>query len=61
VQDEKRPQRFGLLAMTEIWPDVLLRDDPPRDEAECDAHEKAELRQHDGLLAGWYWWVPTDW
>src|SRR5882724_4317846 len=50
VEDEKRPQRFGSTQEAEFWPDVSRRDDPPRDEAECDAHEKAELRQHDSLL-----------
>src|ERR1700736_3004982 len=50
VQDEKRPQRFGPFPEAEFWPDVSCCDDPPRDEAECDAQEKAELRQHESFL-----------
>src|SRR5713226_7288527 len=50
VEDQKRPQRFGPSQEAEFWPDVSLRDDPPRDEAECDAHEKTQLRQHESLL-----------
>src|SRR5258708_25580610 len=53
VQDEQRPQRFGPLPEAEFRPDVSGGDDPPRDEAEYDAREKAELRQHERLL-GWH-------
>jgi hypothetical protein len=46
VQDKKRPQRFGPLPEAEFWPDVPAVHYSPRDETECDADEKAELR-HD--------------
>ena len=43
VQDEQRPQRFGPLPEAEFRPDISSGDDPPRDEAECDAHEKPDI------------------
>src|ERR1700722_12055347 len=43
VQDEKRLQRLRPVCEAESRPDVSCRDDPPGDETECDAREKAEL------------------
>jgi hypothetical protein len=37
VQDEQRPQRFHPWPEAEFRPDISSGDDPPRDEAECDA------------------------
>jgi hypothetical protein len=45
VHYEQRPQRFGAWPEAELRPDITSGGDPPRDEAECDAHEKPELWQ----------------
>src|SRR5436309_1014269 len=58
VQDEQRPQGFGEWPEADFWPDVSGGNDPPSDEAEYDAREKAELWQHERLLAVWYPLVP---
>src|SRR5215510_6185261 len=51
VQDEQRPQRFGPFPEAEFRPDISSGDDSPRDEAECDAHEKPDhLLWHDECL-----------
>src|SRR6516164_9948133 len=42
VQDEQRPQCFGPFAEAEFRPDISSGDYPPRDKAECDAHEKPD-------------------
>jgi hypothetical protein len=52
MQDEQGPQRFDPWPEAEFRPDVSGGDDSPRDETECDAHEKAELRSHEYLLVG---------
>jgi hypothetical protein len=43
VHHEQRPQRFGPWPEAEFRPDITSGDDSPRDEAECDAHEKPQL------------------
>src|SRR5215468_11871021 len=51
VQDEQRPQCFGPFPEAEFRPDISSGDYPPRDEAECDAHEKPDhLLWHDECL-----------
>jgi hypothetical protein len=47
VQDKQRPQRVVPLPVTELRPDVSDGDDPPRDQAERNAHKKADLWQHE--------------
>src|SRR5262249_9003939 len=59
VQDEERSQRLRALSKAECRPDVVGRDHPPRDRAECDAPKECELRQHARLLSpsigtNWY-------
>src|SRR5215468_1035137 len=50
VEDEQRAQGFGLLTEAEFRPDISGGDHSPRDQAECDAGEKSELRLHKFLL-----------
>jgi len=50
MEDEKRAQRFSPLPDAEFRPDISGRDHSPRDQAECDAGEKSELRLHKFLL-----------
>src|SRR5262249_5916494 len=50
VQNEQRPQGFGQWSEAKLRPDIPSDDDSPRDEAEYDASEKAELRKHERLL-----------
>src|SRR6516164_8999474 len=51
MQDEQRPQRFSALLEAEFRPDISSGHSPPRDEAECDTHEKPNhLLWHDELL-----------
>src|SRR5215470_14080503 len=51
VQDEQRPQCFGPFPEAEFRPYVSSSYYPPRDQAECDAHEKPDhLLWHDECL-----------
>ena len=50
VEDEQRLQRFGPLPNAEFRPNVSGGADAPRNEAECDADEKADLRRHEYLV-----------
>src|SRR5215471_18529872 len=50
VEDEQRAQAFGPLTEAEFRPDISGGDHSPRDQAECDADEKSELRLHKFLL-----------
>ena len=48
-----RPQRLGPWPEAEFRPDISSGDDPPRDEAECDGHEKPDhLLWHQESLSG---------
>src|SRR5215813_8174069 len=50
-RDEQRPQCFGPSPEAEFRPDIPTGDYPPRDKAECDAHEKPDhLLWHDECL-----------
>jgi hypothetical protein len=50
VQDEQGSQCFSPWPEPEFRPDISSGDNPPRNEAECNAHEKAKLRRHERLL-----------
>jgi hypothetical protein len=50
MEDQQRPQRFGPSPDAKFRPDVSGSDNPPGNDTECDAHEKAELRLHERLL-----------
>src|SRR5215471_21042085 len=50
VEHEQRAQRFSPLPDAEFRPDISGGDHSPRDQAECDADEKRELRLHKFLL-----------
>ena len=47
ISMDGRGRCLGPFPEPEFRPDVSGGDDPPRDETECDAPEKAELRQHE--------------
>src|SRR5262249_6426136 len=48
VQNQQRPKGVRSRAQAEFWPDISSVDHSPRDEAECDTHEKPNhLLWHD--------------